>query len=91
MLLFVELQMEAFEAFLKFFPEWQGKVVMIQVTEPMPNESSKMSTKVSRYVDHINVRFNGVLQLVQRADSALYLGHIRRSLLCATAPLSPTS
>lgn len=47
--------MEAFEAFLKYYPEWQGKVVMIQVTEPVPNESPKMSTKISRYVDHINV------------------------------------
>lgn len=47
--------MEAFEAFLKHYPEWQGKVVMIQVTEPAPNESTKMSTKISRYVDHINV------------------------------------
>jgi len=49
------IQMEAFEAFLKHYPEWQGKVVMIQVTEPAPNESAKMSTKLSRYVDHINV------------------------------------
>lgn len=49
-------QMEAFEAFLAHYPEWQGKVVMIQVTEPAPNESTKMSTKISRYVDHINVR-----------------------------------
>jgi trehalose 6-phosphate synthase/phosphatase len=49
--------MEAFEAFLKHYPEWQGKVVMIQVTEPAPNESTKMSTKISRYVEHINVSF----------------------------------
>lgn len=47
-------KMEAFEAFLAHYPEWQGKVVMIQVTEPAPNESTKMSSKISRYVDHIN-------------------------------------
>lgn len=81
--------MEAFEAFLKFFPEWQGKVVMIQVTEPTPNESPKMSTKISRYVDHINVRFIIVSDTHRKKANIMFpSGHVRRSLLRTSTPLS---
>lgn len=37
------------------YPEWIGKVVLIQVTSPSPTDSPALGTKVSELVDLINV------------------------------------
>ncbi|KAI5477902.1 trehalose 6-P phosphatase, glycosyltransferase family 20 protein [Pseudohyphozyma bogoriensis] len=44
----------AFEKFLSDYPEWEGKVVLIQVTSPSPGDSPALATKVSELVDQIN-------------------------------------
>ena len=48
-------KLQAFERFLELYPQWRGKVVLIQVTSPSPNDSHTLATKVSEMVDHINV------------------------------------
>lgn len=47
-------KLQAFERFLADYPHWIGKVVLIQVTSPSPNDSPQLATKVSELVDHIN-------------------------------------
>ena len=48
-------KLQAFERFLELFPQWIGKVVLIQVTSPSPNDSPSLATKISELIDHINV------------------------------------
>lgn len=47
-------QLRAFERFLHDYPQWQHKVVLIQVTSPSPGDSPALATKVSELVDQIN-------------------------------------
>ncbi|KAK4054618.1 hypothetical protein OIO90_003430 [Microbotryomycetes sp. JL221] len=47
-------KLRAFERFLHDYPEWVGKVALIQVTSPSPGDSPVLATKVSELVDHIN-------------------------------------
>lgn len=94
-------QLEAFEAFLEHYPEWIGNVVMIQVTTPTASDSPVIARKISRLVDHINVRQPAAVKAVcgQRARlkchhpaatfSLLPTGHIRQSFLRSPAPLPP--
>ncbi|KAI7867163.1 glycosyltransferase family 20-domain-containing protein [Spinellus fusiger] len=44
----------AFEKFLTDYPEWRNKVVLIQVATPTFGDHSKLETKVSEVVSHIN-------------------------------------
>lgn len=48
-------QLQAYERLLAEYPEWIGKVVLIQVTSPSPTDSVALGTKVSELVDSINV------------------------------------
>ena len=47
-------QLRAFERFLHDYPDWVGKVALIQVTSPSPGDSPALATKVSELVDQIN-------------------------------------
>ncbi|KAM0789442.1 hypothetical protein ACM66B_000265 [Microbotryomycetes sp. NB124-2] len=47
-------KLRAFERFLHDYPEWAGKVALIQVTSPSPGDSPALATKVSELVDQIN-------------------------------------
>ena len=47
-------QLRAFERFLHDYPQWAGKVVLIQVTSPSSGDSPAIATKVSELVDGIN-------------------------------------
>ncbi|KAL7751763.1 hypothetical protein RI367_002762 [Sorochytrium milnesiophthora] len=50
----------AFEKFLEVFPEWQGEVVLVQVTSPSATDSMKLESKVSELVASINGRFGSI-------------------------------
>lgn len=47
-------KLHSFEAFLKAFPEWQNKVVLIQVATPTHGDHSKLESKISEAVSSIN-------------------------------------
>ncbi|KAG0907312.1 hypothetical protein G6F33_010689 [Rhizopus arrhizus] len=47
-------KLHAFEKFLRDYPEWRKKVVLIQVTTPTFGDNSKLESKVSELVSHIN-------------------------------------
>jgi len=47
-------KLAAFEKFLLDYPEWQNKVVLIQVTDANSTDSLKNENKVSEMVAHIN-------------------------------------
>jgi trehalose 6-phosphate synthase/phosphatase len=50
-------KLQAFEKFLQVYPEWRGKVVLIQVTTPALSEQPNLETKVAELVSHINGAF----------------------------------
>lgn len=47
-------KLQAFEKFLQVYPEWRGKVVLIQVTTPALSESPKLERMTAELVSHIN-------------------------------------
>lgn len=47
-------KLQAFEKLLECYPEWRGKVVLIQVTQPSLSDSPKLERTVSELVSHIN-------------------------------------
>lgn len=47
-------KLHAFEKFLHDYPQWRKEVVLIQVTTPTYGDNSKLETKVSEVVSHIN-------------------------------------
>ncbi|RGB26990.1 glycosyltransferase family 20 protein [Rhizophagus diaphanus] len=47
-------KLHSFEKFLEEYPEWQGNVVLIQVTSPAQIESQKLEKKLSELISHIN-------------------------------------
>ncbi|KAJ4490259.1 glycosyltransferase family 20 protein [Lentinula aciculospora] len=47
-------KLRAFEKMLQIYPEWVGRVVMIQVTSPSLADSPKLERQVSELVAHIN-------------------------------------
>ncbi|KAJ3013925.1 threalose-6-phosphate phosphatase [Thoreauomyces humboldtii] len=53
----VQHKLNSFEKFLTMYPEWQNRVVLIQVTSPPERESSKLESKVSDLVSRINGSF----------------------------------
>ncbi|KAJ3415513.1 threalose-6-phosphate phosphatase [Chytridiales sp. JEL 0842] len=59
----VQHKLNAFERFLTLYPQWQNKVVLIQVTSPSQRESPKLESKVSEIVSRINGTF-GSLEFV---------------------------
>ncbi|KIR26908.1 trehalose-phosphatase [Cryptococcus deuterogattii 99/473] len=47
-------KLQAFEKFLQVYPQWRGKVVLIQVTTPALSESPKLERMTAELVSHIN-------------------------------------
>lgn len=47
-------KLQAFEKFLATYPEWVGRVVLVQVTTPALSEQRDLETKVAELVSHIN-------------------------------------
>ncbi|KAF0420413.1 glycosyltransferase family 20-domain-containing protein [Gigaspora margarita] len=47
-------KLHAFEKFLSEYPEWQNKVVLIQVTSPSFTESPKLERRVAELIAQIN-------------------------------------
>jgi trehalose 6-phosphate synthase/phosphatase len=58
--LILVLQLRAFEKLLHDYPEWQGKVVLIQVTSPALSDSPKLERQVSELVAHINGEYGSL-------------------------------
>ncbi|KAF3893403.1 Trehalose-phosphatase [Trichophyton interdigitale] len=62
----VTQKLMAFEMFLERYPQWRGKVVLIQVTSPTSMEEqkeepdNKLSTQISQLVSTINGRFGSI-------------------------------
>ncbi|KAJ3035109.1 threalose-6-phosphate phosphatase [Rhizophlyctis rosea] len=56
----VQHKLNAFEKFLTLYPQWQNKVVLIQVTSPPQRESPKLESKVSELVSRINGSFGSL-------------------------------
>ncbi|KAI7908009.1 glycosyltransferase family 20-domain-containing protein [Cokeromyces recurvatus] len=53
-------KLHAFEKFLHDYPEWNKEVVLIQVTTPTHGDNSKLETKVSELVSHINGQYGSL-------------------------------
>lgn len=53
-------QLRAFEKLLHDYPEWQGQVVLIQVTSPALTDSPKLERQVSELVAHINGEYGSL-------------------------------
>ena len=62
----VAQKLQAYEKFLEKYPEWHGKVVLVQVTSPTSIEEekedagNKIASKVSELVSRINGQFGGL-------------------------------
>lgn len=75
-------KLQAFEMFLHMYPEWHQKVVLIQVTSPSHSVASKVETKVSDLVFHINgaygeLNFSPVHHYPQHIAKDEYLALLR--------------
>ncbi|KAF9261690.1 trehalose-6-phosphate phosphatase [Marasmius fiardii PR-910] len=53
-------KLRAFEKLLHDYPEWIGKVVMIQVTSPALTDSPKLERQVTEMVAHINGEYGSL-------------------------------
>ncbi|KAG8752066.1 threalose-6-phosphate phosphatase, partial [Serendipita sp. 396] len=53
-------KLKAFEKLLKDYPQWRGKVAMIQVTSPSLTDAPKLERQVSELVAHINGEFGSL-------------------------------
>lgn len=53
-------KLRAFEKLLQDYPEWVGKVVLIQVTSPALSDSPKLERQVSELVAHINGEYGSL-------------------------------
>ena len=56
----VQHKLNAYERFLRLYPDWQNKVVLIQVTSPSQRECIKLESKVSELVSKINGEFGSL-------------------------------
>lgn len=53
-------KLQAFEKFLQVYPEWRGKVVLIQVTTPALSESPTLEREVAELVSQINSTYGSL-------------------------------
>ncbi|KAJ1948917.1 hypothetical protein EC988_004979, partial [Linderina pennispora] len=53
-------KLESFELFLETHPEWQGKVVLIQVTQPGQRRQPRLEAKISELVTSINSNYGSL-------------------------------
>ncbi|KAJ2083837.1 hypothetical protein H4R24_000489 [Coemansia sp. RSA 988] len=56
----IKQKLEAFERFLETYPEWQGNVVLIQVTQPGQTRQPKLEAKISELVTTINSNYGSI-------------------------------
>ncbi|PVU86865.1 hypothetical protein BB559_006236 [Furculomyces boomerangus] len=56
-------KLDAFEQFLKMYPEHIGKVVLIQVAQPGQTKQTKLESKISEKINHINSKY-GTIEFV---------------------------
>ncbi|KAH8895910.1 hypothetical protein GQ53DRAFT_743863 [Thozetella sp. PMI_491] len=56
----VAQKLMAFERFLEMFPEWQEKVVLIQVTSPTSVEEEDPENKITSRVNELVMKINGL-------------------------------
>ncbi|QPG73119.1 hypothetical protein FOA43_000424 [Brettanomyces nanus] len=83
----VEQKLLAFDQFLELYPEWIGRVVLIQVSFIPSYHSSRLVKRVSELVAHINGRYGTleytpVLHYNMRVPKAEYLALLRAADLC---------
>ena len=53
-------KLQAFEKFLQVYPEWRGKVVLIQVTTPALAEHPRLERMTAELVSHINATYGSL-------------------------------
>lgn len=59
-------KLQAFEQFMERYPEWRGRVVLIQVVNPVAiedekeNDSNRLANRISELVERINGRFGSM-------------------------------
>ncbi|KAG0679668.1 threalose-6-phosphate phosphatase [Pichia californica] len=80
-------KLQAFELFLDIYPEWIGKVVLIQVSFKPYYHSSKLEKKVNELISNINRKYSSldyspVLHYNMRINKAEYLALLRVADLC---------
>ncbi|KAJ3120370.1 threalose-6-phosphate phosphatase [Nowakowskiella sp. JEL0407] len=73
----VQHKLNAFEKFLETYPEWQNKVVLIQVSTPAQRGDSRLETRISELVSRINgtygsLEFTPVHHYHQHLDAEEY-------------------
>ncbi|KAI8323534.1 family 20 glycosyltransferase, partial [Martensiomyces pterosporus] len=56
----IKQKLEAFEKFLESFPQWQDKVVLIQLTQPGQTRQPKLESKISELVTSINSNYGSL-------------------------------
>jgi len=58
----VECKLKAYQKFLRLYPEWQNKVVLIQITSPRSDDENvgSLQTEISEMVARINGEFGTI-------------------------------
>ncbi|KAJ2221103.1 hypothetical protein IWW45_008956, partial [Coemansia sp. RSA 485] len=56
----IKQKLEAFERFLELYPNWQDKVVLIQVTQPGQTRQPRLEAKISELVTSINSNYGSL-------------------------------
>ncbi|KAG0076071.1 hypothetical protein BGZ93_002644 [Podila epicladia] len=87
----VRQKMLAFERFLNLYPEWQGKIVLIQVALST-SEQNEVQSQVADVVTRINSRFSDlsyqpIVFLRQDITFSQYLGLLTAADLCLITSL----
>lgn len=80
-------KLQAYELFLDIYPEWVGKVVLIQVSFKPYYHSSKLEKKVNELISNINRKYSSldyspVLHYNMRINKEEYLALLRVADLC---------
>jgi trehalose 6-phosphate synthase/phosphatase len=84
-------KLEAYEKFLDDYPEWRGKVVLIQVSSPGVLDSSSLESKAAEIVGRINNKY-GSLEFTpanlytQQIDRDEYYALLEVADLCLITP-----
>lgn len=75
----VQHKLKAFEIFLFKYPEWIGKVMLIQVTDPPQTENPKIESKIGGMVSKINGHFGSL----QYSPITYYTQHLDKEEYCS--------
>ena len=70
----VKHKLNAFAAFLDSHPEWQGHVVLIQVTTPPQRKIPKLESKISELVSRNNdIKNKALMVILDHSNLLLYI------------------